>query len=95
MLVKPSRSKQSWQESGLLKAIVDGSSKYVVPYLTDQQLESIRKRIRKTWDPNQEPATDYESLPWNETYGVGRSSTLLKVKNIHDGAAAALGQGAS
>jgi len=63
ILAKPSTKKQPWEESGVLKTLIDGFNKHVVPYLTDQQLESIRKRIRKNWDPNQEPATHYESFP--------------------------------
>lgn len=63
LLEKPGKSRQPWQDSTLLRALVDGFNKHVIPYLTTPQREAIRKRIRKNWDPHQEPASDYECFP--------------------------------
>lgn len=59
------QSKQNphWQTSHLSNQVIGGFRKYVEPYLTDDQIENLREVIRKTWDPNQEPSSPYDSFP--------------------------------
>ncbi|MDB5336124.1 MAG: hypothetical protein JWN70_1743, partial [Planctomycetaceae bacterium] len=51
-LVLEPKSKKSTVHSDAqeLMVLVRGFNKYIVPYLTDAERESIRTRIRKTWD---------------------------------------------
>ena len=60
--------------------LVDGFSKYVAPYLTDRQLQAIRKRIRKNWDPTQMPDY-YDPLPveYYVAAGVGLHDEVYQI----------------
>lgn len=63
LLKRSAKSKQPWQDSTLLKTLLDGFKKHVVPFLSESQRDAIRKQIRKKWDPAQEPASDYDCFP--------------------------------
>ena len=63
ILANPASAKPRWNATEQLKSLLNGFAKHVVPYLTDDQLQTLRDRIRKDWDPSREPPADYACFP--------------------------------
>ena len=62
LLAKPSVARQPYQHFAQHRVLLEGYNKYVLPYLPEAQVAEIRAKLRKSWDPGQEPAT-YSGFP--------------------------------
>ena len=62
LLINPAAREASRQTIDMLQ-IVAGMNQYIIPYLSDPERESLRKRIRKNWDPTQVPAAYNNAFP--------------------------------
>jgi hypothetical protein len=61
LMLKPS-TREIWHSSGELQTLLAGFNDYVLPYLSDDERESLRKQIRQNWDPTQGPQDHYSDL---------------------------------
>src|SRR5262249_45186399 len=52
-----------WTATGIRHSMIEGFAQYVLPYLCDAQIEPLRQRIRRDWDPTKAPAGAYDVLP--------------------------------
>jgi len=64
LMTTPLDKSAAWGDGAILKGVlITGFTRHVLPYLTPQEIETLRQRIRKTWDPARQPAGNYDSLP--------------------------------
>jgi predicted DNA-binding WGR domain protein len=64
LLMKPVASAQHWGgPSGIPHALIQAFPTYILPYLSDEEAETLRQRIRRTWDPTRDPAQPHEMYP--------------------------------
>jgi len=57
------RRKSNHHEAFVVHLLVDTFSQHIVPYLSSDELQTIRNRIRDEWDPTKEPDNPQSSLP--------------------------------
>lgn len=63
LLVKPTVTRQAYLHDSVLASLLNGYSRYVLPYLTESEITAARTQLRKAWDPNHDPAIVNDHLP--------------------------------
>lgn len=63
MFHQPSQKTQTWEQSSIIAALMDGFAQFLLPYLTDDELNDLRDAIRKNGEFNQPPADYYVAYP--------------------------------
>ena len=62
-LQKPSKKKNAWQYDNSGAEMVKAFGQYILPYLNDTEVGTVRRTIRKDWDPTQSANDYYEAMP--------------------------------
>ncbi len=62
-VLKPFATVRSWTATGWRHPMLAGFTRYVLPYLSDEELETLRQRLRREWDPTQDPPNAHDMLP--------------------------------
>lgn len=55
--------KTPWQGAATQRALLDGLQRFIVPYLGENKLQSLRKLLPKDWDSNFQCTTPYDQFP--------------------------------
>jgi hypothetical protein len=63
LVMKPFGTMQQWTATGVRQSLITGFTRSVAPYLSDGELEALRERIRRNWDPTQAPSSAYGMFP--------------------------------
>lgn len=63
LLSEPTVDLHYFEHYVVFRALLDGYIRYVLPYFTEKQSQSLKAQLRKTWDPSHEPASFDETFP--------------------------------
>lgn len=63
ILRRDAQPSRDWYTSRIMLPMINGFARHVVPYLTGDQRESLRARLRKDWDPAKAPPASYDIFP--------------------------------
>jgi len=62
-ILEPSRTSPSWAQRQEVFELLSGLQRHVLPYLSEDEIERMRERIRRNWDPTRESTVDFSPLP--------------------------------